>query len=217
MILALRAAQPIVALDIEAGQTLVLGESQLDLAVDFDTLVKAGSMMGSGGLIVMDDRTCMVDVAKYFVDFLMEESCGKCTPCREGLHCLHEILTRITEGKGRQGDLELLEDLGAVLSDGSLCGLGQTAANPVLSTLRHFRSEYEAHIDKARCPAGVCKALIKYTVAADKCTGCGLCVKPCPTDCITGEKKKPHLIDQQACIQCGTCLDACNDDAICVE
>ncbi len=194
-----------------------LPESQLDLAVDFDTLLEAGSMMGSGGLIVMDDRTCMVDVAKYFVDFLMEESCGKCTPCREGLACLHEVLERITQGEGRDGDLELLEDLGAVLSDGSLCGLGQTAANPVLSTLKHFRAEYEAHINDQKCPAGVCKALIKYTIDPDACTGCGLCVKPCPTDCISGEKKKPHAIDQAVCIQCGTCLDACNDDAVRVE
>ncbi len=194
-----------------------LPESKLDLHVDFDTLQEAGSMMGSGGLIVMDERTCMVDVAKYFVDFLMGESCGKCTPCREGLSCLHEILHRITEGKGKPDDLVLLEDLGAMLKDGALCGLGQTAANPVLSTLRYFRDEYDAHIEQGRCPAGVCKALIKYTIEPDKCTGCRLCVKPCPTDCISGEKDKPHTIDHGKCIQCGTCMDACPEDAIRVE
>ncbi len=195
----------------------VLPAEQLDLPVDFDTLQRAGSMMGSGGLIVMDDRTCMVDVAKYFVDFLMDESCGKCTACREGLSCLHEVLDRITRGEGREGDLELLEDLGAVLADGSLCGLGQTAANPVLTTLRYFRDEYEAHIRDRRCPAGVCKALVRYSVDPDKCTGCMLCIKPCPTDCISGQKDQVHAIDQDECIQCGTCLDACPDDAIRVE
>ena len=194
-----------------------LPESQLDLQVDFDTLVKAGSMMGSGGLIVMDDRTCMVDVAKYFVDFLMDESCGKCTPCREGLTCLNEILTRITEGQGREEDLQLLEDFGDVLKDGALCGLGQTAANPVLTTLRYFRDEYEAHIRDGKCPAGVCKALIRYSIDADRCTGCTACVKPCPTDCISGERNEPHLIDQARCIQCGTCLDACPEDAVRVQ
>ena len=195
----------------------VLPAEQLDLPVDFDTLQRAGSMMGSGGLIVMDDRTCMVDVAKYFVDFLMDESCGKCTACREGLSCLHEVLDRITRGQGRQGDLELLADLGAVLEDGSLCGLGQTAANPVLTTLRYFRDEYEAHIRDRRCPAGVCKALVRYSVDPDKCTGCMLCIKPCPTDCISGQKDQLHVIDQDACIQCGTCMDACPEDAIRVE
>jgi NADH:ubiquinone oxidoreductase subunit F (NADH-binding)/Pyruvate/2-oxoacid:ferredoxin oxidoreductase delta subunit len=194
-----------------------LPESKLDLPVDFDSLTEAGSMMGSGGLIVMDDRTCMVDVAKYFVDFLMEESCGKCTPCREGLSTLHEVLTRITEGKGRAGDLELLEDLGEAMTDGSLCGLGQTAANPVLSTLRYFRDEYQAHIEHGRCPAGQCKALVTYTIDAVACTGCMRCVNPCPTAAITGERKKPHVIEQAKCIQCGTCLDACPDDAVRVE
>ncbi len=194
-----------------------LPDEKLDLPVDFDSLTEVGSMMGSGGLIVMDDRTCMVDVAKYFVDFLMEESCGKCTPCREGLTYLHEILERITIGKGEEADLELLEEIGAAMTEGSLCGLGQTAANPVLSTLRYFRNEYEAHIHDKKCPAGVCKSLITYTIDEAKCTGCGACVRPCPTDCITGEKNKPHSIKQADCIQCGTCMDACKDDAVRVQ
>jgi NADH:ubiquinone oxidoreductase subunit F (NADH-binding) len=193
-----------------------LPESQLDLPVDFDTLVEAGSMMGSGGMIVMDDHTCMVDVARYFVDFLCDESCGKCTPCREGLVNLREVLTRITAGAGAAGDLALLEDLGAVLADGSLCGLGQTAANPVLSTLRYFRAEYETHIRERRCPAGVCKALIRYSITED-CTGCTSCVKVCPTDAITGERRQLHTIDQSKCIQCGTCMDVCKDGAVVVR
>ena len=193
-----------------------LPESELDLPVDFDTLVEKGSMMGSGGMIVMDDRTCMVDVARYFVDFLCDESCGKCTPCREGLVNLRAVLTRITAGEGRPGDLGLLEDLGAVLADGSLCGLGQTAANPVLSTLRYFRDEYEAHIRDRRCPAGVCKALIRYEIT-EACTGCTSCVKVCPTDAITGERRKLHVIEQDKCIQCGTCMDVCQDDAVVVR
>ena len=193
-----------------------LPESKLDLPVDFDTLVEAGSMMGSGGLIVMDDRTCMVDVARYFVDFLCDESCGKCTPCREGLVALKEILTRITRGEGRDTDPALLEDLGAVLADGSLCGLGQTAANPVLSTLRYFRDEYAAHIRDKRCPAGVCKELIRYSITFE-CNGCGACVKVCPTDAIAGETKKLHLIDEVKCIQCGTCMDVCKFGAVAVQ
>jgi len=193
-----------------------LPESKLDLAVDFDTLVEAGSMMGSGGMIVMDDRACMVDVARYFVDFLCDESCGKCAPCREGLVSLREILVRITRGEGREDDLALLDDLGAALADGSLCGLGQTAANPVLSTLRYFRDEYAAHIRERRCPAGVCKALIHYHITED-CTGCTSCVKVCPTDAIAGERHKLHVIDQVKCIQCGTCMDVCNDDAVVVR
>jgi len=194
-----------------------LPEGSLDLPVDFDTLQEAGSMMGSGGLIVMDDRTCMVDVARYFIEFLLDESCGKCTPCREGLTCLNEILTRICEGQGKEEDLELLDVLGGVLTDGALCGLGQTAANPVLSTLHHFRSEYEAHINEGRCPAGTCKALIRYTIDPEACTGCTLCARVCPTECISGEKKQLHHIAQDDCIQCGTCLDACKDNAVLVE
>jgi len=194
-----------------------LPESELDLAVDFDTLTSAGSMMGSGGLIVMDENTCMVDVARYFVNFLLDESCGKCTPCREGLVALHEILSRITEGQGGEEDLKLLEEIGTAMKHGSLCALGQTAANPVLSTLRYFREEYEKHIYEGKCPAGVCKALITYRIDEKKCTGCAACIKPCPTEAITGEVEKPHVIDQDKCIQCGTCMDACNYDAVIVE
>jgi NADH:ubiquinone oxidoreductase subunit F (NADH-binding)/(2Fe-2S) ferredoxin/Pyruvate/2-oxoacid:ferredoxin oxidoreductase delta subunit len=194
-----------------------LPESQLDLRVDFDNLQEAGSMMGSGGLIVMDERTCMVDVARYFTSFLMDESCGKCTPCREGLTATNEILTRISEGKGRTADLDLLEDLGVAMKDGSLCGLGQTAVNPVLSTIRYFRDEYRVHVMEKRCPAGVCKALVTYSIDPEKCTGCLACIKPCPTQAITGAKEQPHEIDQEKCIQCGTCMDACNFDAVCVE
>jgi NADH:ubiquinone oxidoreductase subunit F (NADH-binding)/(2Fe-2S) ferredoxin len=194
-----------------------LPESQLDLPVDFDTLTQAGSMMGSGGLIVMDQNACMVDVARYFVSFLLDESCGKCTPCREGLATLHQILGRITEGQGGDEDLKLLEEIGAAMKHGSLCALGQTAANPVLSTLRYFREEYEKHIYESKCPAGVCKSLITYSIDEKKCTGCVACVKPCPTEAVTGEVEKPHVIDQDKCIQCGTCMDACNYDAVCVE
>jgi NADH:ubiquinone oxidoreductase subunit F (NADH-binding)/(2Fe-2S) ferredoxin/NAD-dependent dihydropyrimidine dehydrogenase PreA subunit len=193
-----------------------LPESALDLPLDFDTLTQAGAMMGSGGLIVMDDRACMVEAARYCVDFLCEESCGKCTPCRDGLAQLRDILTRITRGEGRAGDLELLEDLAATIADGSLCGLGQTGANPVLTTLRYFRDEYETHLRDRRCPGGVCKELIRYTILSN-CTGCTSCAKQCPTDAITGEHKKLHVIDQSLCIKCGSCFDVCNDDAVLIQ
>jgi len=173
--------------------------------------------MGSGGMIVMDETTCMVDVAKYFVNFLKGESCGKCTPCREGLLRMSQILEDITEGKGEEGDIELLEELGAVMKDASLCGLGQTAPNPVLSTIKYFRDEYEAHIKEKRCPAGVCKSLITFEIDPDKCTGCGACKRNCPVECISGEKKEPHTIDQSKCIKCGTCKDVCKFDAITVK
>jgi len=184
-------------------------ESFLDLPIDFDELAKAGSMMGSGGMIVMDEDTCMVDIARYFLNFLAEESCGKCTPCREGIHRMLEILNRICEGKGREGDIELLEELSEVVRDASLCALGQTAPNPVLSTIRYFRDEYEAHIEQKRCPAGVCKALISYYIEPEKCQACMICLRNCPVDAITGGKDLVHVIDQDKCTKCGTCLEVC--------
>jgi NADH-quinone oxidoreductase subunit F len=196
----------------------VIPESLLDLPVDFDELTRAGSMMGSGGMIVTDESNCMVDLAKYFVGFLQEESCGKCLPCREGLKRMLEILTDITKGKGREEDIELLERLCATLKDSSLCALGSTAANPVLTTIRHFRDEYEAHIREKRCPAGVCKELITYFIIDEKCPGCGLCVDPCPTEAITFvAKKKPVILNQERCIRCGTCYDICKMGAVGVK
>ncbi|UCE73861.1 MAG: NADH-quinone oxidoreductase subunit NuoF [Methanomassiliicoccales archaeon] len=186
----------------------------IHLPVDFDSLTDAGAMMGSGGMIVMDDRTCMVDVAKYFVNFLKDESCGKCTPCREGLIQMHSILTNISEGQGIPEDIELLESLAAVVKKVSLCQLGATAPNPVLTTLRYFKDEYIAHIDDKTCPAGVCKSLIQYEVDSEKCTGCGVCLKRCPQEAISGEKKKVHKIDQDNCIKCGICYDSCKFDAV---
>jgi NADH:ubiquinone oxidoreductase subunit F (NADH-binding)/(2Fe-2S) ferredoxin/Pyruvate/2-oxoacid:ferredoxin oxidoreductase delta subunit len=191
--------------------------SLLDLPVDFDSLTEAGSMMGSGAMVVMDDRTCMVDVARYFLDFLKEESCGKCTACREGIKRMLEVLTCIAEGKGKDEDVELLSTLAWTVQNVSLCGLGKTAPNPVLSTLRYFRDEYEAHIVDKSCPAGVCKELIAYYIVAEECPGCGVCIKACPQDAITGAKKEPHVIDQAQCIQCGACFDACRLDAIIVR
>ncbi len=192
-------------------------ESLLDMQVDFDSLSEAGSMMGSGGMIVMDEESCMVDVAKYFTNFLVEESCGKCTPCRDGLPQMLEILTRITEGKGKEGDIELLEDICETLSWGALCGLGSSAPNPVLSTLKHFKHEYEAHIKDKKCPAGVCKTLITYHIDKDKCTGCTLCAKRCPQKCISGEKKQLHVIDESKCIKCGICKDVCKFNAVMID
>jgi NADH-quinone oxidoreductase subunit F len=192
-----------------------LPESLLDLPVDFDELTKAGSMMGSGGMIVMDETTCMVDIAKYFLTFLEEESCGKCVPCREGVKRMRQILDDITEGRGTEGDIELLERLSATLIDSSLCALGSTAPNPVLTTIRCFKDEYEAHIKEKRCPAGVCKALIHYYIIEDKCPGCGLCVKECPQEAITFMgKKKPVILDESKCIKCGVCCDVCKLGAV---
>jgi NADH-quinone oxidoreductase subunit F len=187
----------------------VIPESMLDLPVDFDELTKAGSMMGSGGMIVMDEDTCMVDTARYYVQFLAHESCGKCVPCREGLRQMLHILNRITCGQGREGDLELLEELAEVMSAASLCALGQSAVNPVMSTIRHFRNEYEAHIREKQCPARMCPALIAYAVDAKKCKGCGLCVKSCPVSAVTLTEKKVSVIDGNRCIKCGACLAAC--------
>jgi len=192
-------------------------ESLIDLQVDYEKLKEVGSMMGSGGMIVMDESTCMVDIAKYFVKFLTEESCGKCVPCREGLDRILDILTDITEGNGKEGDIELLEELASVVKDTSLCALGGTAPNPILSTIRYFRDEYEIHIKKHRCPATVCKALIVFTINEDKCTGCGICAKKCPQEAISGEKKEPHKIDQEQCIKCGLCRDLCKFDAVIVS
>ena len=189
-------------------------EDLLDLPVDFDSLTAAGAMMGSGGMVVMDEDTCMVDLALYFLSFTQSESCGKCTPCREGTKRMLEILQRITKGKGEPEDIPRLEQLAAAVKDSSLCGLGQTAPNPVLTTLRYFRDEYEAHIFDRRCPAGVCKELLSYYIDSELCTGCRACVRVCPTDAISGERKEPHTIDETKCISCGACFDRCRFDAV---
>ncbi len=188
-----------------------------DLPVDYESLSEAGSMMGSGGMIVMDDRTCMVDIARYFLEFLKEESCGKCVTCREGIKRMLEILTGITQGRGEPGDLDQLEELAETVQAASLCGLGKSAPNPVLSTLRYFREEYEAHVVDKFCPAGVCRDLVSFYILSDECIGCGLCVKVCPQDAISGERKEPHVIDQSKCIQCGACFDACRFGSIAVK
>ncbi|MGC8926804.1 MAG: NADH-ubiquinone oxidoreductase-F iron-sulfur binding region domain-containing protein [Myxococcota bacterium] len=191
-------------------------EKYLDTPVDFDTLVELGSMMGSGGMIVMDDRNCMVDVARYFLNFLVEESCGKCVPCREGVKRMYEIVDRICKGEGREGDIEHLEELGKAIKLGSLCGLGQSAPNPVLSTIKYFREEYEEHIKQKKCRAGVCKDLITIRIN-EKCNGCMVCARNCPVGCISGEKQKPHVIDQSRCIKCQICYDVCRFDAVTIE
>jgi len=184
-------------------------EAQLDLAVDFDALAKAGSMMGSGGMIVMDEETCMVDVARYFINFLTDESCGKCLPCREGLRQMHKILTNITQGKGKEGDIETLEQLSEAAVEASLCALGKSAPNPFLSTLRYFRHEYDAHIKEKRCPALYCKDLIAFYIDPAKCRACMTCLKKCPVQAIDGGKKKIHIINQDKCTKCGTCIEVC--------
>ena len=184
-------------------------EEMLDLKVGFDELTKAGSMMGSGGMIVMDEDTCMVDVARYFIDFLTDESCGKCVPCREGLRQMHKILTNITKGKGKEGDIELLEELSETAIEAALCALGKSAPNPFLSTLRYFRDEYEAHIKEKRCPAHFCKELISYYIDPEKCKACMLCFKKCPSNAIIGGKNTIHVIDQDKCTKCETCFEVC--------
>jgi NADH-quinone oxidoreductase subunit F len=186
----------------------------VDINVDFESLAKVGSIVGSGGMVVLDNTDCMVSIAKFFLEFTQAESCGKCVPCRVGTKRLLEILNRISEGKGREGDIGLLEDLGKDIKASSLCGLGQTAPNPVLSTIQFFRDEYEAHIREMRCPAGVCRELIEYSILKDMCTGCGACMRACTVGAITGEKKKPHAISTDLCIKCGACFDVCKFDAV---
>jgi NADP-reducing hydrogenase subunit HndC len=187
----------------------VIPASLLDTPVDFDELTRVGSMMGSGGMIVMDETTCMVDVARYFLDFLAGESCGKCTPCREGIYQMLKILNRLCAGKGEEGDIAKLEEIAGVVQVAALCALGQTAPNPVLSTLKYFRDEYEAHIREKRCPAGACKSLVQYSIQSDKCKGCGICLRNCPVSAISGEKQQAHVIDQAKCTRCGTCFEVC--------
>jgi NADH:ubiquinone oxidoreductase subunit F (NADH-binding)/(2Fe-2S) ferredoxin/NAD-dependent dihydropyrimidine dehydrogenase PreA subunit len=194
-----------------------LPADKLDVPVDFDTLEAEGSMMGSGGMIVMDEDTCMVDVANYFLRFLTSESCGNCTSCRDGLAILHDLLGDITEGRGTRETIALVEELADTVEATSLCALGTSAVNPVLSTLRYFRDEYMAHVDEGRCPAGVCKALITFSIDAERCNGCTLCALRCPQDAVAGEKKQPHTITQELCIKCGICRDVCNRDAVLVH
>lgn len=191
-----------------------LPESELDTKIDYESLTAAGSIMGSGGLIVMDEDTCMVDVARFFIDFTQNESCGKCVPCREGTMRMREILDRITSGSGREEDLEKLLRLADTIKKSALCGLGQAAPNPVISTIRHFRAEYEAHIRDKKCPARVCKSLVRYSIDGEKCVGCGACRRKCPVSCITGKNKEPHIIDQDSCIRCDTCFQTCKFNAV---
>ncbi len=192
-------------------------EKYLDLGVDFDELTKIGSIMGSGGMIVMDQDTCMVDVARYFLDFLKEESCGQCNPCREGIKRMLQILTNICEGHGKDGDVELLEELGDMVAKASLCGLGTSAPNPVITTINYFRNEYDAHIKDKKCPAGVCKNLFYYEIDPEACTGCRLCAIKCPQEAIAGEKKEPHVLDQEKCIKCSICYEACKFNAVVIK
>ena len=195
----------------------VIPESLLDLRVDYERLKEAGAIMGSGGMIVMDEDACMVDIAKYFLEFTSDESCGKCSACREGAAALLEILEKICSGQGQESDLELLEEISDAVKDASMCGLGQTLPNPVLSALQYFREEYEVHIRDKKCPAKRCKALIEYRIDEEKCTGCTACARVCPTKAASGEKKQPHKIDSAKCIKCGACVDACKFEAVIVE
>ena len=194
-----------------------LPKEHLDLPIDYDSLFQAGSIMGSGGMIVMDEGTCMVDVAKYFLNFLRDESCGKCISCREGTQRMWEIVNNITKGNGKDSDIDLLEQLAQAVKDASLCALGQTAANPVLSTVRYFKDEYIEHIKDKKCSAAICKDLIQYSIIPEKCTGCLACIKPCPQEAITGELKQVHILAQDKCIKCGACFEVCNFDAINIE
>lgn len=194
-----------------------LTEEHLDTPIDFDNLVAAGSMMGSGGMIVMDEDDCMVSIAKFFLEFTVEESCGKCAPCRIGNKRLHELLTHITKGNGTMADLDRLKNMSNVIKDTSLCGLGQTSPNPVLSTMNNFWDEYIAHVTDKRCPAGSCRDLMRYTIEVDKCVGCTACARGCPVNAITGERKGPHFIDQEKCIKCGACFEKCKFGAVLIN
>jgi NADH-quinone oxidoreductase subunit F/NADP-reducing hydrogenase subunit HndC len=194
-----------------------LSAEYLDMEVDYESLTAAGSMMGSGGMIVMDESTCMVDIARFFMEFTQDESCGKCTPCRVGTKHMLETLQRICEGNGKSDDIEKLEMLCAQIKTTSLCGLGQGAPNPIDSTLKHFRSEYEAHIFDKRCPAKVCRELIRYEILEDVCTGCTVCARNCPTDAIRGDRRHPHVIDPDMCVRCGICSQVCNFDAVVIK
>jgi NADH:ubiquinone oxidoreductase subunit F (NADH-binding)/NAD-dependent dihydropyrimidine dehydrogenase PreA subunit len=191
-----------------------LPATKFDLPLDYDVLSEAGSMIGSGGMVVMDEESCMVDVARYFLAFLQDESCGKCVPCRIGVDRMLEIVTDITAGRGKPEHIDLLEDLADTVAQTSLCGLGKTAPNPVLTTLRYFRPEYEAHIHDKKCRAGVCKALITYSIDANKCTGCGVCLEGCVYGAVTGKKKQPHVIDPRLCQKCGICRSECKFGAV---
>jgi NADH:ubiquinone oxidoreductase subunit F (NADH-binding) len=189
----------------------------LDLPIDYENLAKVGSIVGSGGMVVMDEKNCMVDIARYFLNFTQSESCGKCTPCRLGTKAMLDILERITHGRGKEGDIALLTEIAEGVKMGSLCGLGQTAPNPVLTTLKYFREEYEEHIRDKKCRAGSCKDLVSYAILAEVCTGCGACLRACPAEAITGAKKEPHVINQELCIRCGSCMDTCKFEAITCE
>jgi NADH:ubiquinone oxidoreductase subunit F (NADH-binding) len=194
-----------------------LTEEHLDTPIDFDNLLAVGSMMGSGGMIVMDEDDCMVSVAKFFLEFTVEESCGKCAPCRVGNKRLHELLERITQGKAEKKELQRLKNMCHVIADTSLCGLGQTAPSPVLSTMENFWDEYVAHVEDQRCPAGSCKDLMRYEIIPENCVGCTACARKCPVGAITGERKQVHEIDQDICIKCGACVDACKFDAVTIK
>jgi NADH-quinone oxidoreductase subunit F len=191
-----------------------LTEKELDIPLDFDSLKKVGAMIGSGGLVVMDDKTCMVEVARFFMNFTQNESCGKCVPCREGTKRMLEILERITQGKGKDGDIELLEELADTISNTALCGLGKTAPSPVISTIKNFREEYEANVYKKRCPAGACSKLNIYVIDPERCRGCSKCARNCPVGAISGQVRSPYVIDQDKCIKCGACMSNCAFSAI---
>jgi NADP-reducing hydrogenase subunit HndC len=192
----------------------VIPAEYLDTPIDYEGLQKLGSIMGSGGMIVMDEDDCIVDVVKFYLEFTVDESCGKCAPCRIGGRALYNLLEKITQGRGEREDIDAIRSICLSMSKASLCGLGQTAPNPVLSIMRHFEDELMAHIDEKRCPAGKCKALVRYSIDVEKCIGCGACARKCPVHCISGEKRKPHTIDQEACIKCGECHRVCKFDAV---